>query len=60
MEALHRWEALSARFEGRLVLDNPQASRIGDARRLTERYSFNAYQVDFRLHLAAAAAGLTG
>jgi|GraSoi2013_115cm_1033766.scaffolds.fasta_scaffold05887_3 hypothetical protein len=46
-EARYQFESLSARFEARLALDNPQATRIGDARLLTERYSFNAYKVDF-------------
>jgi hypothetical protein len=46
-EIQHRWVALVKRYKERFELENPAATRIGDARQLTERYSLNAYQVDF-------------
>ncbi len=46
-EAQYQWLALSLRYQTRYAIDNSQATRIGDARLLTERYSLNAYRVDF-------------
>jgi hypothetical protein len=46
-EAQYQWVGLSVRYVTRFALDNPQATRIGDARLLTELYSLKAYQVGF-------------
>jgi hypothetical protein len=55
-EARHRFNVFSARYAS-LALDDPQATRIGDARMMAESYSAKVYRVDFdyvwpRLQLA--------
>ena len=46
-DATHNVEMLTARYRTALALDNPQATRMGDARMLTERYSYDAFRVTF-------------
>jgi hypothetical protein len=46
-EANHRFKALTVRHSTVLAIETPQATGMADARWLTERYSFNAYKVDF-------------
>jgi hypothetical protein len=46
-EAKHRFETTVARNRTLLTVTNPQATRMADARRLIESYSFNVYQVDY-------------
>jgi hypothetical protein len=47
-QAPYRWEVLVDRYGERFVLENPQATRMGDARLLSEAYSLGAYGANFR------------
>lgn len=47
VDARHNADTLTARYRTFLALDNPQATRMGDARLLTERYSYDAYRAEF-------------
>jgi hypothetical protein len=46
-ETEYRYQIISTRYRIVGALDNPRATLIGDARRVTERYAWDVYQVDF-------------
>jgi hypothetical protein len=46
VEAKHRLDTLNSRHRP-VAIDNPQATRMADARLVTEQYSYQAYRADF-------------